>query len=302
MRGKRSKQYRKLMQQYGIHFGFREPYQVLLDAEILATAHRFSMDLSSLLSSALHGKIKPMITHCTLQHIRALPKDISNPLIAQSRASFEIRRCGHHELPDSPLSTSKCTLDCIDPAHEKRAERELGTNKFRYVVGTQDEELRARLRRIPGVPLIYVNRSVLIMEPMSESSKIVEQKEEIGKFRSGLVAKTQGVKRKREEAEGERDENGDIRMVGGDKENDEGWQKVERKKKKGPKGPNPLSVKKPKKRDPRPGNDGRAFHADGATPSSASEPAEKRRRKRKHKSTTLPNDAINGASTAATDT
>lgn len=29
MRGKRSKQYRKLMQQYGLHFGFREPYQVL---------------------------------------------------------------------------------------------------------------------------------------------------------------------------------------------------------------------------------------------------------------------------------
>lgn len=29
MRGKRSKQYRKLMQQYGLSFGFREPYQVL---------------------------------------------------------------------------------------------------------------------------------------------------------------------------------------------------------------------------------------------------------------------------------
>ena len=29
MRLKRSKQYRKLMQQYAITFGFREPYQVL---------------------------------------------------------------------------------------------------------------------------------------------------------------------------------------------------------------------------------------------------------------------------------
>jgi hypothetical protein len=29
MRGKRAKQYRKLMQQYGLSFGFREPYQVL---------------------------------------------------------------------------------------------------------------------------------------------------------------------------------------------------------------------------------------------------------------------------------
>jgi len=29
MRGKRAKQYKKLMQQYGLAFGFREPYQVL---------------------------------------------------------------------------------------------------------------------------------------------------------------------------------------------------------------------------------------------------------------------------------
>ena len=29
MRGKRSKQYRKLLQQYALTFGFREPYQVL---------------------------------------------------------------------------------------------------------------------------------------------------------------------------------------------------------------------------------------------------------------------------------
>lgn len=29
MRGKRAKQYRKLMKQYGLTFGFREPYQVL---------------------------------------------------------------------------------------------------------------------------------------------------------------------------------------------------------------------------------------------------------------------------------
>lgn len=29
MRGKRSKQYRKLMEQFSMSFGFREPYQVL---------------------------------------------------------------------------------------------------------------------------------------------------------------------------------------------------------------------------------------------------------------------------------
>lgn len=47
------------MQQYSLHFGFREPYQVLLDGAILEDAARFKMDFVSGLSKALHGQIKP---------------------------------------------------------------------------------------------------------------------------------------------------------------------------------------------------------------------------------------------------
>lgn len=59
MRGKRSKQYRKLMQQYCLHFGFREPYQVILDAAILEDAANFKMDLVNGLAKTLHGQVKP---------------------------------------------------------------------------------------------------------------------------------------------------------------------------------------------------------------------------------------------------
>jgi U3 small nucleolar RNA-associated protein 23 len=81
MRGKRAKQYKKLMQQYGLNFGFREPYQVLcmldhasassdhsrtwltflttVDAEIIKDADRFKMDLLGGLERTLHGQVKP---------------------------------------------------------------------------------------------------------------------------------------------------------------------------------------------------------------------------------------------------
>lgn len=39
MRGKRSKQYRKLMDQYAMTFGFREPYQVLGRSTTNLTQH-----------------------------------------------------------------------------------------------------------------------------------------------------------------------------------------------------------------------------------------------------------------------
>jgi U3 small nucleolar RNA-associated protein 23 len=83
MRGKRSKQYRKLMQQYAITFEFREPYQVLgqsllhrsplsnsltdtspVDAEIIQDAAKFKMDLVGGLERTLSGKVKP--SSCSL--------------------------------------------------------------------------------------------------------------------------------------------------------------------------------------------------------------------------------------------
>jgi U3 small nucleolar RNA-associated protein 23 len=47
------------MQQYGLNFGFREPYQVLLDAEMIRDADRFKMDLVGGLERTLHGQVKP---------------------------------------------------------------------------------------------------------------------------------------------------------------------------------------------------------------------------------------------------
>lgn len=59
MRGKRSKQYKKLMKAYGHTFGFREPYQVLVDAQIVLEAVQHKMDLPRGLENTLHGKVKP---------------------------------------------------------------------------------------------------------------------------------------------------------------------------------------------------------------------------------------------------
>jgi hypothetical protein len=66
MRGKRSKQYRKLMHQYELTFNFREPYQVLVDADLVKDAARFKMDLPKALERTLQGKVKPSKTAISL--------------------------------------------------------------------------------------------------------------------------------------------------------------------------------------------------------------------------------------------
>lgn len=151
---------------------------------------------------------------------------------------MERRRCNHHTL-DQPLSTLECLSSVIDPKSSK-------SNPHRYVVASQDEDVRSFCRDVRGVPLIYIKRSVMIMEKMGEKSMVVREGVEKSKFRSGLRARGIGAlgKRKRGDGASEADA-ADVEEVTRDLEGD--IETVKKKTTKGPKGPNPLAVKKPKK-------------------------------------------------------
>ncbi|KAF7198319.1 rRNA-processing protein utp23 [Pseudocercospora fuligena] len=233
MKGKRSKQYRKLMQQYQLNFNFREPYQVILDADIIKDAARFKMQLGKMLQNTLHGEIKPMITQCCIRHLYNEPASSENDAWISVAKDAERRRCGHHEL-EEPLSALECIESVVDP-------KGTGNNKHRYVVAVQDDEVRRKMRKVVGVPLVYIARSVMILEPMADATQEVREKDEKAKIRAGLKGRrptSTGEKRKRDDDEDDDDE----------KENESlEAPKPKKYKVKGPKGPNPLSVKKSKK-------------------------------------------------------
>lgn len=175
-----------------------------------------------------------VITQCSIRHLyTTTPQSAKQINLAKT---FERRRCNHHTL-DQPLSTLECLSSVLDPKSSH-------TNKHRYVVASQDDEVRRRMRTIPGVPLVYVKRSVMVMEPMADSSEGVREGMERGKFRSGLRSKrdsTAGFKRKKEDD----DDEGSVDSRGVRGEASE--ERVAKKKRiRGPKGPNPLSIKKAK--------------------------------------------------------
>ena len=221
-----------------------------------------------------------VITQCSMRHLYAAVKEPGVPYLIDKAKTYERRRCNHlpEEYPE-PLSAKDCLSSVVDPKGGK-------TNKHRYVVASQDVEVRKAMRGIMGVPLVYINRSVMIMEPMASASAETRERGERSKFRDGIKAKERGsgsLKRKREEGDGE---------AGGDGEEGE-KKKVKRK---GPKGPNPLSVKKPKKRPTATEGEGStaaskkekketgaasAAQLDGEA--GGSDPTLKRKRKRKHK-------------------
>ncbi len=100
-----------------------------------------------------------MTTYCCYTELKKLGPDF-RPSAALAK-KLEKRRCTHN-----PAVTA---AECLSEIMGKE-------NTNRYCIATQDEDLRERFRDIPGVPLIHITKSVLLLEPASKktSEKVVQ--------------------------------------------------------------------------------------------------------------------------------
>lgn len=161
----------------------------------------------------------------------------------------------------------------------------------------RDEEsnvdLRGLARQIPGVPIVYVKRSVMVLEELSGPSlgiRRVAEKEKIGRRRPRHVENDDD-----EEAE----EKDDRESVGKEGAVEVEVQPIKKKRRKGPREPNPLSVKKKKVKMnvKTPKGDTMTHKATvPLPPPTETKEDEKKKRRRKHKGTGI---SQNGAQNAA---
>ncbi|KAJ2401255.1 hypothetical protein GGI23_001517 [Coemansia sp. RSA 2559] len=201
------------MKLYQQSFGFREPYQVLVSADFILEGVAKHLQVVKTLEDALQGKVKPLITFCSIRDVR-MDSEHRSEAIAVSK-SFEKRRCPHKE----PIPGNQCIGEVMGEE-----------NKYNYCVAVQDEALRAKLRKVPGVPLVRVKQSTMVLEkPQSAVKEIIESKSREKLGLSDLERKMlEAVKKMEREAK--------LAQL-----------PPKNRKKKGPKGPNPLSVKRAKK-------------------------------------------------------
>ncbi|KAG8929908.1 hypothetical protein FRC02_004885 [Tulasnella sp. 418] len=219
MRQKRAKSYKKLMAMYHSTFGFRTPYQVLVDSSFCLDGARAGLlkleAATKLINGVLQGNCKLMITQCCITELyKGGPSQQPTVDLAKT---FERRKCNHVE----PIAGDDCILAIVGAA-----------NKHRYVIATQSDNLRNKLRGIPATPIVHINRSVLVLEPPSEATK--SRKAEIEE--ADLHASASEVL-----------------------SNPTTKEQPTQPKRRGPKGPNPLSVKK-KKNGPTKGSAPMASH------------------------------------------
>ncbi|KAJ2732091.1 hypothetical protein IW152_004071 [Coemansia sp. BCRC 34962] len=214
MRAKRAKSYRKAMQFYQQAFGFREPYQILVSPDFILAGVSRQIPVKARLEEAVQGQAKFLVTHCGISELLKSTSDFRSQAITVSK-EFEKRRCPHQE----PIPG----LDCV---REIMGEE----NKNNYCVAVQDDDLRAKLRAVPGVPILHVKQSVVVLERKSQVAK--DASRQIEKDKLGLSelerSMLRAVKKQANEAKNEK--------------------RKKKKKNAGPKGPNPLSIKKAAKK------------------------------------------------------
>lgn len=203
MKGRKYKRSQRFMTSvYEKAFGLRTPYQLILDGEFLEETLAKKILFRDLLPTVLGGNVKLFTTACVIHELQ-LKK---SPAIFNAKR-LEIRRCPH---TNNHRPGEECIREIIGDQ-----------NAHHYGVCAQQWSLREALRLVPGVPLLFVNRGILLMEDPSEVT----------------VAKAQelsGAKLKPSDAE--------LKFINSVVPVIKPLEPAKKKKKKG--GPNPLSVKK----------------------------------------------------------
>lgn len=210
----RQKHAKKHLSFFRNNFGVREPYQILLDGTFCQAVLRGRIQLRDQLPRYLMGETQLCTTRCVLKELETLGKELYGAkLIAQK---CQVRNCPHFK---SPVSGSECLLSMVDEG-----------NPHHYFVATQDRNLSVKVKRAPGIPLMFIIQNTIVLDKPSPRTVAFVKAVEAGQLVS--VHEKQSIKQLKEEQGLAR--HPELRRRG------------RRKKKVG--GPNPLSCLKKKKK------------------------------------------------------
>lgn len=170
MKGKKYKRSQNQVQNlYEKYFGIRKPYQIIVDAPFCIETMKIKVAPVEALTEVFGGTVKLMTTPCIQAELQRHDRlnDAGASFVARR---FEIRRCQHDK---GSKTGSECLKDLVS-----------SNNPHHYCIAGQDIELRKDLRKIPGVPLIFILRDTVLMEPPTEKCLEIAKKMEKKKLKN----------------------------------------------------------------------------------------------------------------------
>jgi U3 small nucleolar RNA-associated protein 23 len=186
---------------------------VLVDGTFCQAALKNKINLNEQIPKYLCDTVKLLTTVCVVTETEKLgPVLYGASLIVKQ---FPVRKCGHEK---KPISASQCLHSLMN---EK-------ANADHYILATQDAALSEQVRQLPGCPLLYIKLNAINFEKPSNVSQSIAT--------ADISAASGPLSH-------------DLEVLNKLKETELGASELApKKKRKGPKGPNPLAMKKKKKK------------------------------------------------------
>ena len=157
---RKNKWFKKTINFYRYVFKFESPFKVIIDGNFVAIALKKKFDLKEALSKALDENVHIVIPSCVFRELQSIEDKI--PGITQIISQYKIEECKHNTMEP---------VNCIRSYIGKR-------NMDKYFVATQDKFLRSMLRKIPGVPLIFFDQNMILIDKLSGASLEASERRE----------------------------------------------------------------------------------------------------------------------------
>ncbi|KAG8038003.1 hypothetical protein G9C98_006328 [Cotesia typhae] len=127
------------------------PYRILIDTNFINFSVKNKLDIIENMMGCLYAKCIPYVTDCIVAELEKLGRKYSIALKLIKDPRFERLRCSH-----KGTYADDCLVQRVK-AHKC------------FIVATNDKDLKQRIRKIPGVPIMYVAQHRYTIERMPDA-------------------------------------------------------------------------------------------------------------------------------------
>ncbi|KAI1004065.1 hypothetical protein K3495_g4141 [Podosphaera aphanis] len=127
------------------------PYSVLVDTNFLSHTVQRKLPLLETMMDTLYAKCIPVITSCVMAELEKLGPRYRIALRIARDERWERLRCDH-----KGVYADDCIVDRVMKSKI-------------YIVATNDRDLKRRVRKVPGVPIMSVARGKYVIERLPDA-------------------------------------------------------------------------------------------------------------------------------------
>lgn len=127
------------------------PFHVIVDTNFINFAIKYRIDLMQGFMDCLYAKTTPYITDCVLGELEQLGQRCKVALKIIKDNRFKRLKCSH-----KGIYADDCIVQRV-------------TQHKCYIVATCDKDLKRRIRKIPGVPIMYISQHRFSIERLPDA-------------------------------------------------------------------------------------------------------------------------------------